>query len=130
MKYSVLGKTGIKVSRLCFGSLTVGPLQANLSVEEGGEIISYAFECGINFIDTAQLYQTYPYIKYALKKCKKDIVISSKTYAYTREMAIQAFEQARLELDRDYIDIFMLHEQESIYTLQGHKAALDYLSSL
>jgi predicted aldo/keto reductase-like oxidoreductase len=127
MEYSILGKTGIKVSRLCFGSLTVGPLQANLSVETGCKIISYAFEHGINFIDSAQLYQTYPYIRAALKKCKSDIVISSKTYAYTREMAMNAVEQARMELDRDTIDIFMLHEQESIYTLQGHKAALEYL---
>ncbi len=127
MEYSVLGKTGIEVSRLCFGSLTVGPLQANLSVEEGCDILSYAFERGVNFVDTAQLYQTYPYIKEALKRYKKELVISTKTYAYTREMAIEAVEQARRELDRDIIDIFMLHEQESIYTLQGHRPALDYL---
>ena len=57
----------------------------------------------------------------------KPTVISTKTYAYTRQMAVDAVEQARTGLDRDVIDIFKLHEQESIHTLNGHKEALDYL---
>ena len=53
MTYKTLG--GIKnISKLCFGSLTVGPLQANLPVDIGAEVIAHAFDCGVNFIDTAQ----------------------------------------------------------------------------
>lgn len=128
MKYVTLGNTGISVSKLCFGSLTIGPMQANLSLDTGSDIVAYALQKGINFFDTAQLYETYPYLREGMKKAGKfDAVISSKTYAYTRELAAEAVEQARRELDRDYIDIFMLHEQESIHTLRGHKEALDYL---
>lgn len=128
MVLKTLGNINIKVSPICFGTLTVGPVQANLTVPDGGEIFAYGIENGINFFDTAQLYQTYPYIKYAMKRANNyDIVVSSKTYAYTREMAKEAVEQARKELDRDYIDIFMLHEQESIHTLRGHTPALEYL---
>jgi hypothetical protein len=84
LEYRVLGSTGIKVSRLCFGCLTVGPLQANLPVEEGARVIARAFEMGVNFIDTAKLYNTYHYIKRAIEiSGKKDIVISSKSYDYT-----------------------------------------------
>ena len=121
-----LGKTGIEVSRMCFGTLTVGPLQAKLTVEQGGAVLAYGIERGIDFFDTAQLYETYPYLHEAMRQSgKRDIVISSKTYAYTAELAEQAVEQARRELDRDYIDIFMLHEQESIHTLRGHCEALE-----
>ncbi len=128
MKKVNVGNSGLSVSKICFGSLTVGPLQANFDVQKAGEIIAYAFSKGINFIDTAQLYETYPHIKMALKLYNKDdIVISSKTYAYTKEQAKIAVEQARKELDRDVIEIFMLHEQESIHTLNGHRQALDYL---
>ena len=128
MDYQQLGNSGLLVSRLCFGALTIGPLQANMSVEEGAEVIAYALNCGVNFIDTAQLYKTYPYIKKAISTTQKyDTIISSKTYAYTREMAIEAVEQARCELGRDVIDIFMLHQQESEHTLRGHKDALDVL---
>jgi predicted aldo/keto reductase-like oxidoreductase len=128
MEYRVLGNTGVMVSRMCFGSLTVGPLQARLSTQQGGKIIAYALQNGVNFIDTAQLYETYPYIKEGMKQSGKyDTIISSKTYAYTKEAAMLAVEQARKALDRDYIDIFMLHEQESIHTLRGHAPALEYL---
>jgi len=128
MKTAVLGGTGIAVSRLCFGALTVGPLQAKLPLGQGGDVLACAIGHGVNFFDTAQLYGTYPYIREAMRKSgKTDVVISSKTYAYTRELAAGAVEQARRELDRDYIDIFMLHEQESIHTLRGHREALEYL---
>lgn len=128
MEKIILGKSGIAVSRLCFGSLTLGPLQANLSVEEGGEIMRHAISRGIRFTDTAELYQTYPYIRRGMELSGSyDLVVSSKTYAYTRELAVTAVEQARRELNRDYIDIFMLHEQESCHTLRGHAEALEYL---
>lgn len=128
MEYRYLGKTGLRVSRLCFGSLTMGPLQAGFSPEEAGEILAFAFDKGINFVDMAQLYGVYPYVRRALKQTKRDdIVICSKTYAYEREAALEAVEEARRELGRDVIDIFMLHEQESELTLRGHRPALEAL---
>lgn len=128
MQYGYLGNTGINVSKICFGTLTVGPVQSNLSLEIGAQILAHGIERGINFFDTAQLYETYSYIRRAMEISKKhDIVIASKTYAYNKQLAVDAVEQARRELNRDYIDIFLLHEQESVYTLEGHKEALDYL---
>ena len=126
MQHVTLGKTGIEVSRMCFGTLTVGPVQAKLTIEQGGAVLAHGIERGINFFDTAQLYETYPYLREAMRQSgKQDIIISSKTYAYTAKLAEEAVEQARRELDRDYIDIFMLHEQESIHTLRGHREALE-----
>ena len=120
------------VTRLAVGSLTVGPLQANLPADRAGEVLAYAFDRGINFLDTAQYYRNYEHIRAGLKKCRRpeDVVISSKSYCYDRAGAISAVEEARKALDRDRIDIFMLHEQESIHTLRGHKEALDCLFEL
>ncbi len=124
-----LGKTGLSVTRLCLGSLTVSPMQAALPAERAAEVISYAFDRGITFTDTAQYYENYHLLRAGLKKCKspEKVIISTKTYAYTRKLAEEAVEQARRELDRDVIDIFMLHEQESADTLRGHMEALEYL---
>jgi len=128
MQNIILGKSNIEVSRLCFGALTVGPLQANMSISAGGEVIAYAIEQGVNFIDTAQLYQTYPHIRRGMEISQKfDTVITSKTYAYDQKTAIAAVEEARRELNRDYIDIFLLHEQENEHTLKGHREAFEYL---
>lgn len=127
MEYRCLGNTNIRVSRLCFGSLTLGPLQGNLSLAQGSDLIRYALEQGVNFIDTAKYYQTYPYIRKALKGWDRQVIIASKTYDYTWQGMKQSVEEARLALDRDYIDLFMLHEQETALTLAGHGPALEYL---
>jgi aryl-alcohol dehydrogenase-like predicted oxidoreductase len=122
----VLGRSGIEVSRLCFGTLTLGPLQGNYSLEEGSGIMAYAMERGVVFFDTAQLYKTYEYIRLASQKTGMEPVVSTKSYAYDKEGAIEALEEARKGLDRDVVDIFMLHEQESRLTLKGHRDALEY----
>jgi len=127
LQYRVLGKTGIEVSRLCFGALTIGPLQANLSVAEGARVIRKALERGVNFIDTAELYRAYPYIREALRGFDRDVVIVSKCYAHTYRGMRDSVEKALTELHRDYIDVFMLHEQESILTIRGHWEAVEYL---
>ena len=62
-----LGQTGILVSPVGCGVLPMGPGQLALPVEEGAKLICYALSKGINFIDTAQYYKTYPYIRRALE---------------------------------------------------------------
>ncbi len=111
---------------MCFGTLTLGPLQGNYNLDEGSDIMAYAMEKGVVFFDTAQLYETYEYIKLAAKKSGIDPIISTKSYAYDRQGAVDALEEARKSLNRDVIDIFMMHEQESRLTLKGHRQALEY----
>ncbi|MCT4632688.1 MAG: aldo/keto reductase [Firmicutes bacterium] len=131
MEYNLLGNTGIKVSKICFGGLTVGPLQKKMSFKEGGEVILEAFNNGINFIDTAELYKTYGHIKYALDNFKREnVVISTKSYAYDRAGAEKALMDALKELNTDYIDVFMMHEQESEHTIRGHYEALEYYMTM
>lgn len=112
MEYRLLGNTGLTVSRYCFGSLTMGPLGANLSPEQGAALLLSAFELGVNFIDTAEYYRNYAHIRLALQRFKKpeSIIISSKTLAPDDRSAAFAVEEARLALNRDILDIFLLHE--------------------
>lgn len=127
MEYRRLGQTDYYVSRLCFGSLTIGPLQKNFSISKGAALIRAALELGVNFIDTAQSYGVYPYIREALKGWNKEVIIASKSYAYTYKMMQDAVEEARQALNRDKIEIFMLHEMESPANVRGHWPAMEYL---
>ncbi len=113
MKKNKLGNTGIEVSEIGFGVLTVGGSQLNLPVKKGAEIIMYALERGINFLDTAQYYNTYSYIKEALKGQDYNPVICSRSLDWSYKDMEYAIEEARRELNRDIIDIFMLHEVRS-----------------
>ena len=83
MKKKKLGNTGIEVTPIGFGVLTVGNTQLNLPVEEGANVLRYALEKGINFLDTAQYYETYPYIRQALKDSPYKPVICSKSLDLT-----------------------------------------------
>ena len=109
MKKIILGKTGIEVTELCFGALPFGPIQKNLKAEEAADILSYALDLGVNFLDTAQLYKTYEPIRIALSNRTIKPVISTKAKAETYEDMEFAIKEALREMDLEYIDIFQIH---------------------
>lgn len=76
-----LGKTGIRVSPVGCGVLPMGSGQLALPVDEGAELVCYALSKGINFIDTAQYYKTYPYIRRALEMLENRAAVISNTDA-------------------------------------------------
>nr|WP_207740721.1 aldo/keto reductase [Alkalibacter mobilis] len=122
-----MGQTDLSVSKLCYGSLTLGPLQADLDTDLAAELIAHASDKGINFIDTAALYGNYEHIKKGIKKSRKDWIVSSKSYDYDAKGMKASLEKARVGMDRDVIDLFMLHETESEHTIRGHWEAFEYL---
>ena len=114
MKKKTLGNTGIEVSISGFGVLPMGPSQLALPVEEGAEIIRYALKNGINFLDTAQYYRTYPYISKALETGEfRDVIICSKSLCWDYDGMMEAILEAREAMNRDVIDIFLMHEVRS-----------------
>ena len=115
-----LGNTGLSVSTVGMGVLPIGPGQLALPLEDGAEIICHAVKKGINFIDTAQYYRTYPYIKRALeilstsreedRRAAESLIICSKSLARDYDGMMAAIRQAISELHRPFIDIFLMHE--------------------
>ncbi len=106
----------------------MGPLQRNLSVETGGRLLATAFAMGVNFVDTAESYGNYAHLRWALQQgWSNRVIVASKSYAVSAEEMEQSVNRALKELGREYIDIFLLHEQESGLTLKGHAGALEYL---
>ena len=114
MKKKRLGNTDLEVSIAGFGVLPMGPSQLALPIEEGAEIIRHALRNGINFLDTAQYYRTYPYISKALENGEfEDVIICSKSLCQDYEGMMDAILEARESLNRDVIDIFLMHEVRS-----------------
>lgn len=109
MKKVSLGKTGMRINRLVFGTLPLGPLQAGLSPEDGGRLIRHALESGVDLLDTADLYGTYPHIRWALNGYTGDVLIAGKTHAATAELARSHVERALRELEREQLDIVHVH---------------------
>jgi aryl-alcohol dehydrogenase-like predicted oxidoreductase len=118
MKTKKLGNTDIFVTPVGMGVLTIGYSQLDLPLEKGAYIVRYALEKGINFLDTAEYYRTYPYIRHALGELAPSFsggllprpVIASKSLARSYDEMERAIDECRKELDIDQIDIFLMHE--------------------
>lgn len=126
MQQVKLGWQGPLVTEVCFGSLAVSPLQGRVTSEEGVEVIRYALERGVNWIDTAEIYANYQQIRAAIQNFP-EVRVVSKSYAVTAKEMRQSLEKARQGLNRDILDFFLLHEQESALTLHGHQGAWEEL---
>ncbi|MFI3167432.1 MAG: aldo/keto reductase [Bacillota bacterium] len=126
MQYIDFGNTGIKLSKIGLGTLTMGGLQKGSSNAEIAKVCERCVDRGINFCDTAQLYSSYNVAREMLK-IKRDTVVISKSYAWDKKSAREAVEEALQAINRDYIDGFLMHEQESRHTMKGHaEAFLEY----
>ena len=108
MEKRPLGRTGLDVTRLCFGSLSMKLDET--SVEQGAELVAHALLRGVNFVDCAEVYQTHRHVGEGLKRAGAEgVVVASKSNARTRGDMEGAFEKAREELGLSSIDVFSLH---------------------
>ncbi len=130
MEYYDLGLSGLRVSALCFGVLPMGPLQAGLTVEDGGALILEGLNRGINFIDTAEIYQTFPHIRWALERFTGNVVLASKSIAVTYQEMQESVAKCLDSLNRDSIDIFHLHAARDSNPLINRAGALEALLEL
>jgi len=114
------------ISKICFGTLALSTLQNQASIGEKVNVLNYAYEKGINFYDTAELYENYDVLGEFLKgKDRKSIYLASKSYAYNYDTAKFSIDKALSELGTDYIDFFMLHEQDNGNNFRGHREAVE-----
>jgi aryl-alcohol dehydrogenase-like predicted oxidoreductase len=127
LKHVRLGNTGIEVTELCFGTLTMSWLQTGMSPDEGGPVIRRALELGVNFIDTAQAYRTYEHVAAAIKGRKTMPVIATKSHARTYDEMKQAVEQALEVMRLDRLDIFLFHLTRSEDDYLERRGAIDCL---
>ena len=129
MKYTTLGKSDLKVSRICLGCMGFGDVQKGmhswtLPYEESKEIVKYALESGINFFDTAMGYQggtSEEYLGRIIKECanREDVVIATKFVPRTEsEIKNNISGQQHVEncldaslkrLQMDYVDLYVYH---------------------
>ncbi|NLJ59205.1 MAG: 4Fe-4S binding protein [Tissierellia bacterium] len=114
------------VSKLCYGTLALSNLQNFDTVENKVFLLNYAYERGINFFDTAELYDNYKILKEFIKDKDRDkLTIATKSYAYDKKTAEDSVNKALNEMNTDYIDVFMLHEQDNGNNFLGHYEAVE-----
>jgi aryl-alcohol dehydrogenase-like predicted oxidoreductase len=126
MDYTNLGKTGLKVSRVCLGCMSYGLVKRKwfLDEEEGRPFIKRALEVGINFFDTANMYgdgASETVLGRALHDFAKreEVVIATKLYfpmrsdvngrGLSRKAIMTEIDHSLRRLGTDYVDLYQIH---------------------
>lgn len=153
MKYRLLGRTGVKVSELCLGTMTFGEKFFNIAVVDqagANQMVARALAAGINFFDTADVY-SYGESETILGRALKDssierdkVVIATKVRSamsegatagtgdlnnvgLSRQHICSSIEQSLRRLDTDYIDLYQVHGWDVLTPLEETLRALDDL---
>ncbi len=124
MRYLKLGNTDLNVSALCVGGMSFGEhsdefYQWTLNPEETKNMLSFAFDQGVNFIDTANQYSkgtSEEYIGKALKDLgirREEVALATKVYYneghLSREAIRREIEGSLTRLQTDYVDLYQIH---------------------
>ena len=137
MEYRNLGSSGLKVSVLGLGANTFGWW---IGEQDSARVIDHALELGINFIDTADMYdkgQSEEYIGRTLKARRTDVLIASKfgtpmgegvnDRGGSRWYVMRAVEASLKRLKTDYIDLYQIHRPDPTTPIEETLRALDDL---
>lgn len=145
MKYKKLGRTGLLVSELCFGTMTFGGkgfwnVIGQLPQEAADNLVARVLDVGINFIDTANIYsegESEKILGRALGDRRKNVVLATKVLGpmgtgvnetgLSRKHIMQAVEDSLTRLGTDYIDLYQIHGRDPLTPLEETMRALDDL---
>lgn len=146
MEYRFLGKSGLQVSVLSFGTMTFGggeffKFVGSMQVAEARKMIDICIEAGINLFDTANMYSqglSEKVLGEAIGKNRRsDVIIATKAFfrmgpgihnvGASRLHLIQACEDSLKRLGTDYIDLYQIHESDAYVPFEETMSALDRL---
>ena len=106
MEYRILGKTGLRISRLGFGGIPIQKIDAIGTRKLAQKLIDE----GVNFIDTARGYTvSEEYIGFALSGKREKFVLATKSMARTKEAMARDIDTSLANLRTDYIDLYQVH---------------------
>ena len=145
MEYRLLGASGLEVSVLSMGTMTMGgegrfAAMGNVQADEARGQIEICMEAGVNVFDTADIYslgKSEEVLGKALGPLRKDILLATKGFnrlgpgpnkaGTSRKHLIEACEDSLRRLGTDYIDLYQVHTYDSMTPLDETLRAFDDL---
>ncbi len=137
MEYTVLGKTGVQVSELCFGTMSFG---GPADRETSRAMFERCREAGINFFDTADMYNnglSEEILGECISDCRDEVVLTTKVYnkvgadinkqGLSRRHIQEGIEASLKRLDTDYVDLYFCHQFDSRTAIEETLRAMDDL---
>jgi hypothetical protein len=121
-----LGKTGLKLSRLGFGTGSRGgSIQRALGADGFNRLIRYAYDQGITYIDTSESYRTHTMVREAIRGLPREKLFIQSKMPGVPEKPLEVIDRYREELGVDYIDSLLVHCAVRADWDEGRKRLLD-----
>ena len=141
MEYVQLGKSDLKVSKICLGCMSFGQVTEErkwvLNQEETDAMIKKALDLGINFFDTANTYgdgSSETFIGNSFKKFvkdRKDIIVATKVYfnegKLSKEAILREIDGSLKRLQMDYVDLYIIHRWDYEHPIEETMETLNEL---
>ena len=140
MDYTNIGKTDIKVSKICVGGMSFGQPKTmhdwTLDARQSEQVVKHALDLGINFFDTANGYSAGTGEEYLGKALKNNVprdqvVIASKVYFNPGRLSKKAIQHeingTLKRLGTDYLDLYLIHRFDYETPIEETMAALNEL---
>lgn len=142
MKYTTLGHTDIRVSRICVGCMSYGRPSADfhlwtLGEDETQQMVKHALDLGVNFFDTANCYShgtSEEFLGASLRRLgvrREDVVLASKVYFNDGMLSPQAIlreiDGTLRRLQSDYLDLYQIHRFDYTTPIEDTMQTLDSL---
>ena len=106
MEYRILGKSGLKISRLGFGGIPIQRIEAG----DTKPLMRQLLDAGVNYIDTARGYTvSESYLGEALEGIREHFVLATKSMARDKEGMAKDIDISLHNLKTDYIDLYQIH---------------------
>ena len=138
MNTVTLGRSGLKVSRACLGTMTFGNAEWGTDEAEARRIVDQFLDAGHNFIDTADVYNagaSEEIVGRSIAGKRHDVVLATKGYnvmgpgpndrGSSRLHLTRALEASLRRLGTDYVDLYQLHSWDHDTPIEESMAALD-----
>lgn len=124
-----LGNTGLKLTRLGFGTGTMGgTVPRSLGTDEFSRLIRYAYDQGIRYIDTAENYQTHTWVRDAIKGLPREKLFILTKMPRIPDNPLETLDRYRTELGVDYLDAVLVHAVHTPNWDEERKVVLDALA--
>ncbi|MEP6715181.1 MAG: aldo/keto reductase [Terriglobia bacterium] len=134
MQTRALGKTGLEVSRACFGTMTFG---SQVDQAEAGKMIDLCLDSGVNFIDTANVYnagESERILGRSIAGRRDKVVLASKVFGkmgeyggLSRAAILRAIDDSLQRLGTDYLDLYYLHHPDPAVPIEESLEAMEQL---
>lgn len=138
MRTRKLGRTGLKVSNLCLGTMTFGNAQWGCDEATSRKIVDRFLDAGGNFVDTADVYSagvSEEITGRAIREKRADVILATKVagpmgsgpndLGLSRKHILDAVDASLLRLGTDYIDLYQVHAYDPTSPLDETLRALD-----